>query len=485
MDQVIDLFDMEKYSEDDVIRELNKMSSDEHLEYIKILEKMYYTCKSSSICKLLKRLVMDEELNISVLLRLQIVYLFETDMDEKMAERIYDLLMKPSKDLEMTCQFDVLKFIFTNYSEYVDKFFDVLVTILCRKELDEDYRYRSLLESKKILKSKLYFTKALLVCFESRAFSTRNKMLQCQYMINHTSDYASEIFPRDLMIEYLTDVLTDEDMCYENRLDVADIILNLDDIDEDYKNIAIQVIDEGGRETNKFSFYHNQENIHYVDTSSIEHVLEYLNHTYKPHGVTCSFDDKMKSEIINMKEYMSKNEDEKKRIHVALMRLQNDRSSYGVHRNSLNDIMRMILSHIRHHKHKMELQKRLFEELLEMSGKCATGYVIRLVNVLSGFDDKFYVRIPPEESMKSVMFHKLNERMFQIEDEEERNDVLYEITLPSSFPHLRRNFLKFFREVFPILKDEMYEQYKDEMSDTDFDLYLRRIVINYEGYETD
>lgn len=74
--------------------------------------------------------------------------------------------------------------------------------------------------------------------------------------------------------------------------------------------------------------------------------------------------------------------------------------------------------------------------------------------------------------------------MFAIEDEDERSEVLYEITLPSTCIHLRRNFLKFFRNVFPTLKDEMYEQFKDDMSDTDFDLYLKRIVINYEGYET-
>jgi hypothetical protein len=484
MENITDLFDMEKYTEDDVILQLNQKSNDEKLEYVKILEKMYYTCKSSSICRLLKRLLLDDTLEMSVILRLQIIYLFENEVDDTMATKVYQLLVEPSKELEITCQFEVLKFMFTYYPQYIEKFFDVLKTILFKRELDEDYRYRSMLESKKILQNKTYYTKILKVCFESDAFCTRNKMLQAQYMINHPLDFDPEMFPLQIVYDYLMSVLMDEEMCYENRVDVADIILNLDDMDEEWKNLAIHVIDECGRETNQFSFYHNQENVHYVDTSSIQNILEYLNHTYTPQycGVS-TFCEKVRTEISNMQLYKSMEEEEKKRIHVALMRIQNDRSCYGVQRNSLYDIMLMVLSHIRHHKYREELQKRLFEELVEMSGKCATGYVIRLVNVLSGFDDKFFVRIPPEESMKSVLFHKLNEKMFQIQDEEEKNEVLYEITLPSSFPHLRRNFLKFFRDVFPNLKDEMYQKFKEEMSDTDFDLYLRRIVINYEGYE--
>jgi len=485
MEHVTDLFDMEKYSEDDVLHELNKMTETEQLEYVKILEKMYYVCKSSSICKLLKRLLVDEELSISMLLRLQIIYLFENEIDERMATRVHDLLMQPSKELEITSQFDVLKFMFTHYPKYVDMFLDVLKDLLCRRHLQEDFRYRSMLESKKMLRSTDHFTGVLQTCFYSGTFSTRNKMLLCQYAMNHPLDYNSAIFAKKEIEQYLVSVLVDEEMCYENRVDVADIILNIDDMDEEWKNMAITVIDEFGRETNQFSFYHNQENVHYVDTSSIQSILEYLNHTYATQSHNkCLSSDKLKNQIFKMGVYKNMNEDERKRIHVAMVRIENDRSSYGAHGNSLSDVMQMLLTHIQHHKYKDELQKRLFEELSEMSGKCATGYVIRLVNVLSGFDDKFHVRIPPEESMKSVIFHKLNEKMFAIEDEDERSEVLYEITLPSTCIHLRRNFLKFFRNVFPTLKDEMYEQFKDDMSDTDFDLYLKRIVINYEGYET-
>lgn len=481
MDRVTDLFDMDKYSEDDVVRILNGMTTDEHLEYIKILEKMYYTCQSSNLSRLLHRLLLDTELRISVLLRLQMVYLFEKDMPETIRDRIYDLLMTPMD--EITCQFDVLKHMFLRFPETTPVFTTVLENILSRTTLDEDFRYRSLLDARKLLGCKTLFTRVLKRCFDGRIFSTRNMLLMCQYMMSHSQDYDVEEIPSLSVVAYMVGVLTDTDMCDANRVDVADILLNLESVDEQWKDMAIAVIDECGRRTNAFSFYHNQENVHYVDTSSIQTILDYLNQTYASYPDVATIGDRVQSTIVRMNAYKELDDRARQRVHVAMMRIQNDRSSYGAQHNSLTDIVRMVLQHIRHHRHQHELEKRLMEELVDMSGKCATGYVIRLVNVLSGFDDKFHVRIPPEQAMKSVVFNRLNTLMLGIEDEQQRNDVLYEITLPSSFPHLRRNFLAFFRQVFPSLKDEMYDQFKDEMTDTDFDLYLRRIVINYEGYE--
>ena len=309
-------------------------------------------------------------------------------------------------------------------------------------------------------------------------------MLMCQYVTNHPTHFPQDAFASSYLVEYLVSVLSDEQMCYENRLDAADIVLNIPDVEDAWRNLAIDTIDICGRQTSQFSFYHNQENIHYVDISSIEVALEYLNHTYPTQSrLKHRFDDSLLTKVKKMDAYQKANETERKNIHVAIVRIQNDRSSYGPHSNSLYEVTSMVLSHIESHTHRSELQSRLIEELLEMSGKCATGYVIRMVNVLSGFDDKFSVRVPVTESMKSLLFHRLNEKIFAIEDEEVKSDILYEITLPSSVLHLRQNFLKFFRDVFPSLENEMFEHFKDQMTDTEFDMCLRNIVIQYEGYE--
>jgi hypothetical protein len=116
-----------------------------------------------------------------------------------------------------------------------------------------------------------------------------------------------------------------------------------------------------------------------------------------------------------------------------------------------------------------------------MSGKCSTGYVVRLLNVLSGFDD-FSIQIPIEESLKSMFFHRINQKIKDIEDFEKRDHVLYEMTIPSSYPELRPHFLGFFREIFSQLKEELYKSFEKDMTVTDFDLYLRKVLYDYEGH---
>ena len=47
----------------------------------------------------------------------------------------------------------------------------------------------------------------------------------------------------------------------------------------------------------------------------------------------------------------------------------------------------------------------------------------------------------------------------------------------------RPNFLKFFRDNVPIIREEMYEEFKEDMEESEFDLYFRRAIAKYEGHE--
>ena len=57
-----------------------------------------------------------------------------------------------------------------------------------------------------------------------------------------------------------------------------------------------------------------------------------------------------------------------------------------------------------------------------------------------------------------------------------------EMTIDPSHFHSRSNFLKFFRTVISQIREEMYSEFKDYMSDTDYDMYFRKALIHYEGY---
>ena len=79
---------------------------------------------------------------------------------------------------------------------------------------------------------------------------------------------------------------------------------------------------------------------------------------------------------------------------------------------------------------------------------------------------------------------KLNKLIQEIEDREYMENVLVEMSLQTDLQiSSRQNFMQFFRNSLPNIKEEMYEKYKDYISDTDFDLYMRKAVARYEGHE--
>jgi len=226
------------------------------------------------------------------------------------------------------------------------------------------------------------------------------------------------------------------------------------------------------------------------------------------------------------------------KINLALKRIHLDRTLYSKYNTNLENILIKIWKYISKHEYKNELQKRLLEELQEMAGTCSSGFASRLVNVISGFDD-FSIKISWEEQIianftgrlnaqarkithKNGIFYKqklhdliylwindtkqqtlkqtiikqipktniTREQIIQtylqenkqqkIQDrvEEFAENVLYEITTQE---HWKPNFLLFFRTFLPHIKEEMYQEFKQYLDDTTFDLYMRKAIMNYGG----
>ena len=59
--------------------------------------------------------------------------------------------------------------------------------------------------------------------------------------------------------------------------------------------------------------------------------------------------------------------------------------------------------------------------------------------------------------------------------------VINEMTAKSSNYSTRQNFFLFFRTYVGGIREEMYEEFKEFLSDSDFDLYMRKALMSYEG----
>jgi hypothetical protein len=174
-----------------------------------------------------------------------------------------------------------------------------------------------------------------------------------------------------------------------------------------------------------------------------------------------------------------------------------------------------------------EMYKRLLEELNEMSGTCSSGFASRLVNTISGFGE-FNIQISFTDQIISNFAGRLNARIKQItsldsvfrntrlrdvinlhlnervddsgevklamtedilQNEEKfeeclaefQSNVISEISVVSSNYNDRKNFLLFLRSHMSSIREELYGEFKEFVSDTDFDLAIRRAIYNYEG----
>jgi hypothetical protein len=127
------------------------------------------------------------------------------------------------------------------------------------------------------------------------------------------------------------------------------------------------------------------------------------------------------------------------------------------------------------------MEKRLLEELVESNNKCSTGYVSRLVNTLSGFDENMSITISFEDQIIANLEGRLNSKIKNITNDEEMDMILHEMTVPVLFYHLRGNFLKFFRENISSIREEMYQEFCQFMTDTDYDMNFRKAIMHYEG----
>lgn len=215
------------------------------------------------------------------------------------------------------------------------------------------------------------------------------------------------------------------------------------------------------------------------------------------------------------------------KIYLSLNRIEIDRSTYLG--STLSRILVKIWSYILSNEFKDELIKRLLQELEEMSGTCSSGFIGRLINTLSGFGD-LTINISFEDQLVSNFIGRLNSYTRKIMDSSSPfyNDKLYdvlelmirnmdipkikpikelinehlknnkeqkidfaieyfseqvinEMTINSNNYQDRRHFLLFFRTYLPLLREELYGEFKDYLNDFEFDLTIRKAISLYEG----
>ncbi len=297
------------------------------------------------------------------------------------------------------------------------------------------------------------------------------------------------------------------------RADAADTLMHLgcQTMKDKGKNIIL-TLGYGNRKIN--TLYTNSQNVHNEELeSSILELLEFFAEytTLLINRIPITF-----QQVRRQIENLSTSKYDKEKIELSLNRIQVDRVLFSKYNISLETLLIKLWSYIQNNpEYKEQLLQRLLEELQDMSGTCSSGFASRIVNVVSGFGD-FNLRISWEDQIVSNFNGRLNAMVRNITLEESiyRNEhydtisslqkdnkdlemevdmevesilesfsqcVLEELPLRSSEPYKRKNFNFFLKHSFPIIRQEMYEEFSPFLDDTTFDLYFRKALMHYEG----
>ena len=402
--------------------------------------------------------------------------------------------------------------------------------------LDCDYRYKTILslERRDIIEKKFFIFES---CFEflKKTFNfTMYRILASQNLLQNFEIHEEKRF---IIENTLLSFAKDEDLEYNLRADAADVLLNLgtENMQKEGRNIIFSLGQING--VNK-TIFDNAQNVHVteIEKSVLEIIKQLSNYpTMKLENNPIDY-EYVQNEIYSIMDDLLKFESDsdmvkKNRIQISFNRIYMDKALYF--NNSVSNILVKVWSYINNNENKNEMIKRLVEELDEMSGTCSSGFASRIINSITGFGE-FNLHISWEDQIVSNFSGRLNayarkitnedslffkdeifsevfklfiidNKLFsgmnlEMEDrkskyllnknienvkkecvEEFSEHVINEMTVTSSKFANRQHFLLFFKTYMPLIYNELFEEFKNLITDSEFDLSFRRAISVYEG----
>jgi len=477
---------MEEDDTDELIKNLSKeLNKEDKIEFINVIEKMLFFGPSASM-KRFVRVLLDNSGDIETSMKCRILeYVYEAD-DPEYIGKLRKWLNED--DIEVACRVYWLKHIsfYPLYKEE-EQIADWMNIIFSHPIIvaDDFYRNRIVMDAFHTYEDNQKFHIFINIMKEyKKQFNdpVMYKVVFAQSLIK--KDGLEDPFIEECLDELIS-IMSSETEPLETQADICDFFLNTENhnIKKEYREQATEKMGELFRENmvSDLSIYANRQNVHSesIENSSQE-ILKQLHEKYGLYPITLSEFQKWRVEMEEWDQYTCLDEKTQDKITICMNRIFFDKRLYGKTGDTLISIFGLVETHTHHSDHKDELKNRLLEELTEASGQCSSGIAVRMINTLSGYDD-FMLKISYKESILSKLMHHMNKKIMEIDDEELQDTLLHEMILPQCQYTSRKNFLEFFRKEIPFIKEHLYEEFQEFVSDTDFDLYLKQALIHYQG----
>ena len=263
----------------------------------------------------------------------------------------------------------ILKLLKFDVNNIVGK--EAMRSVILNQSYDEKLRVRLLKTNNAILNLEFRIQLSREFFFDKNN-TIASRLLISQDILTLKDDFisvASEISSGIL------NIAVDEKLRNRDRAEACDTLLKFGTLDQVSEARRILQNELSG---SLLTVYENQENVHSINID--KSVLDIFRKLPPPH-IDINFTN-IKQRLINHPE-----------VDEALERIELDRCIYDGS-FSLNDVLLRLFSFIIHcSPHTDELLSRLVEELNDMKGTCSSGYMSRLMNVLSGYHEDLSIRI--------------------------------------------------------------------------------------------
>jgi hypothetical protein len=420
---------------------------------------LYTICEKSNIEPFLKSLLVKA--------------LYSHNPKDELAFKAIDLVYPMlGADIGTPFKIEFVKML-ANSSEYLEKAKNYFCAIIEDDRIDCEFRFKSA----QSMEENLFILTEAYLCFIK---NERNKLLYRILAGQSLLQRCKLKDGREIEVErILLGIAKNESYEYNTRADATDVLLQLGT--QETKAIAKEIMLRlGVGNKNIINLYDNAQNVHTKEIEeSVNEALEFLQtfNILKHNGstITVDFVEQKVKEIVKEE----KNSEKEGVLTIAFNRIVMDRALYSKYNCTLSHILLQVWTYLTGHDSEAEMKKRLIEELVDMAGTCSSGFATRLINTISGFGN-FSMKISWQDQIVSNITGRLNARIRDMDNLTLQEKVLEEMTIPSSDYQLRKNFLKFFRRTISTIREEMYQEFKDYISDEDYDLYFRKAVIMYE-----
>jgi len=404
-------------------------------------------------------------------------YLAVTIFNHGYIEVCYSCFAVAVTDPTMLVQYriEASKYLFmSEVDSYIELAKNTIKEIVTSHHFDEVFRYRiiasflsrtgisTLLNAEKIKvpMNKSFVKDLLLVFFNDQENSTRGRILAASALVE---------LEEESCITWLLNLAKDTAAEEDERADAADVLIRLGP--DPVRREALRIItdlgfgardDDTGEFFRKRNFYQNRQNVHTTSIieSAKETILRIVTENQRPFY-------EAHAEVVALIGRSSL--EHKNKMFKALDRISVDTATFTDRKITLSQVFISVWERIRDSskpEEKQELEKRLCQELIDMSNTCATGHMTKLVNVLSVYDNA--IKISWRDQIEANIAGRVQARM---KKEQNAEDILVGM-LDTATEEEKQIYRIFLFKVIPEIREEMHDEFKEYMSSIEFFSYF-------------